>query len=275
MNAWTVPRRAALALTLLTALVLVLDLSGAVDLGGVRRLAAAGLGPLERVAGPREDEASRLQAVNPRLAARLADADRRLAAAAGAGALLADPAVDGLPLVLARVVAVGPPGPAGPERVTIDVGSRDGVEADEAVVAADGLVGRVVEVGPWTCDVLLLGGPDVAVGVRVGDRGVLGQASATAVPGQPAPAAGQLALALVAGGTVAPGDAVTTLGSPGGRPFVPGLRVGTVASVGSPVGRLAPSGTVAPAVDPAGLDVVGVVVGTRRSTPRPTATGGG
>ncbi|MBD3784968.1 MAG: hypothetical protein IE926_18800, partial [Micrococcales bacterium] len=79
MNAWTVPRRAALALALLTALVLVLDLSGAVDLGGVRRLAAAGLGPLERVAGPREDEASRLRAENTRLAARLADADRQLA----------------------------------------------------------------------------------------------------------------------------------------------------------------------------------------------------
>ena len=45
------------------------------------------------------------------------------------------------PFVPARVVAVGASGPAGPERVTIDAGSRDGVEVDRTVVAADGLGG--------------------------------------------------------------------------------------------------------------------------------------
>ncbi len=268
-------RRAALAAGVLTALVLVLDLSGAVDLAPVRGVAAAGLGPLERAVGPRDDAASALRAENTRLRAGLADADRRLAGAADASALLADPAVDGLPLVLARVVAVGAPGPAGPERVTLDVGSRDGVEVDRTVVAAGGLVGRVVSVAPWTSDVLLVGGPDLAVGVRVGADGVLGEAAGTAADGAPPPAPGRLALTLVERGTMATGDVVTTLGSAGGRPFVAGIRVGTVTEVSPSAGRLAATGVLSPAVDTTTLDVVAVVVGPARRDPRPTATGGG
>ena len=42
------------------------------------------------------------------------------------------------------------------------------------------------------------------------------------------------------------GDVVTTLGSVGERPYVPGIRVGTVRSVDPGVGRLAPTGTIAP-----------------------------
>ncbi len=268
-------RRAALAAGVLTAAVLVLDLSGALDLAPVRGLAAAGLGPLERAVGPRDDEASRLRAENTRLQGRLAEADRRLAASADAAALLADPAVDGLPLVLARVVAVGAPGPAGPERVTIDVGSRDGVEVDRTVVAAEGLVGRVVSVAPWTCDVLLVGSPELAVGVRVGADGVLGEASGAAADGAPAPPPGRLSLALVERGEMGLGDVVTTLGSAEGRPFVAGIRVGTVREVAPSAGRLSATGVVAPAVDTTALDVVGVVVGRARSRPRPTVTGGG
>ncbi|MGG5260691.1 rod shape-determining protein MreC [Phycicoccus avicenniae] len=269
------PRRLAVAAALLTVLVLLADLSGAIDLEPARRLAAAGLGPLERVAGPGEDDASRLRAENTRLRAELADADRRLAGSAAARALLADPAVAGRRVVLARVVGVGAPGPAGPERVTLDAGSRDGVEVDRTVVAAGGLVGRVVGVGPWTCDVLLLGGPEVAVGVRVGGGGALGEASSAATGGAPAPEPGRLALSLVARGPMAVGDTVTTLGSIDGRPFVPGVRVGTVTEVGPAAGRLAPTGVVTPAVDPSSLDVVGVVLGPARATPRPVATGTG
>ncbi|MBM6399020.1 rod shape-determining protein MreC [Phycicoccus sonneratiae] len=269
------PRRLAVAAALLTVLVVLADLSGALDLSPVRTLAAAGLGPLERVAGPGGDEASRLRAENTELRTRLADADRRLAESADARALLSDPALEGRPLVLARVVGVGAPGPAGPERVTLDVGSRDGVEVDRTVVAAGGLVGRVVAVAPWTCDVLLLGGPDVTVGVRVGSAGVLGEASGSAAEGAAPPPPGSMSLSLVGAGAMAAGDPVTTLGSAGGRPFVAGIRVGTVGSVAPAAGRLAATGTLEPAVDPATLDVVGVVVDPQRSTPRPTATGSG
>ena len=65
----------------------------------------------------------------------------------------------------------------GGRQVTVDVGQRDGVEPNLTVVAADGLVGRVVSVGPWSSDVRLLDGADAAVAVRVGS-GVLGSVAA-------------------------------------------------------------------------------------------------
>jgi rod shape-determining protein MreC len=189
------------------------------------------------------------------------------------GGILEQPALAGATVVPARVVAVGARGPAGPERVTIDVGSRDGVEVDRTVVAAEGLVGRVVSVAPWTSDVLLLGSPDLAVGVRVGPGGVLGKASGAALPGGTRPDPGLLSFALVDRGGATTGDAVTTLGSVGDRPFVAGIPVGTVTTVHLGVGRLAPTGTIAPAVDTTTLDVVAVVLTTARVTPRPAATG--
>ncbi len=265
-------RRLVGAAVVLTALALVLDLSGLVDLGRVRGTAAAALGPIERALGPREDVVSALQGDRTRLSAQLAGARRRLGESTAVDSLLADPTLTSRPLVLARVVAVGASGPAGPERVTIDAGSRDGVEVDRTVVAAEGLVGRVVSVAPWTSDVLVLGAPGLAVGVRVG--GVLGEASGAAVSGAPAPRPGRLSLALVERGTMSRGDVVTTLGSVDGRPFVAGVRVGRVEAVERSAARLAETGTVAPAVDTTALDVVAVVLDPARSTPRPVVTGG-
>ena len=116
-------------------------------------------------------------------------------------------------------------------------------------MAAEGLVGRVVSVAPWTSDVLLVGSPDLTVGVRVGPRGVLGEASGAALAGGARPEPGLLSFALVDRGTATVGDVVTTLGSVGDRPYVPGIPVGTVTTVHLGVGRLAPTGTVTPAVD--------------------------
>ncbi|HET6968977.1 MAG TPA: hypothetical protein VFI44_11890, partial [Ornithinibacter sp.] len=116
-----------------TALVVAVGVSGAGGFEPVRGAAATVLGPLERALGPGEDAVSRARAEQAALAARLAVAERTLAAGPDLGALLADPALAGLPLVAARVVAVGASGPAGPERVTIDAGSRDGVEVDRTV----------------------------------------------------------------------------------------------------------------------------------------------
>lgn len=260
-------RRLLLAAVAGTALVMLVDLSGRVDLGPVRASAATALGPLEWLVGPAVDEGGAAElsaAVRTQLGDRGDDA--RL------DALLAAPGLAGTPVVLARVVAVGRSGPAGPERVTIDAGSRDGVEVDRTVVAAEGLVGRVVSVAPWTSDVLLLGSRDLAVGVRVGADGVLGEVTGSAAAGAPALRPGTLSVALVERGVMAPGDDVVTLGSIDGRPYVPGVRVGTVRHVDPGVGRLAPTGTVRPAVDPTSLDVVAVVVAPRRTTPRPVVT---
>ncbi len=259
----------------LTALVVALGVSGAAGLEPVRGAAATVLGPFERLLGPGADEASTARAEATALSTRLAAAQREVAALHGSAGILESPALAGARLVHARVVAVGAAGPAGPERVTIDAGSRDGVQVDRTVVAAEGLVGRVVSVAPWTSDVLLLGSADLTVGVRVGPRGVLGQASGAALAGGARPGPGLLSVALVDRGTASAGDVVTTLGSVGDRPFVPGIEVGTVSSVHLGVGRLAPTGTLTPAVDTTSLDVVAVVLTAGRDASRPVATGTG
>jgi rod shape-determining protein MreC len=268
-------RRLLTAALVATGLVVALGVSGAAGLDPVRGAAAAVLGPLERLAGPGDDEVSAARAEQAALATRLAAAQRQVAFLHADAGILATPALAGARLVPARVVAVGASGPAGPERVTIDAGSRDGVQVDRTVVAAEGLVGRVVSVAPWTADVQVVGSADLTVGVRVGPRGVLGEASGAAVAGGARPDPGLLSFALVDRGAATVGDVVTTLGSVGERPYVPGILVGTVATVHLGVGRLAPTGTVTPAVDTTSLDVVAVVLGPGRSTPRPAATGTG
>ena len=268
-------RRLLTGALVVTGLVVALGVSGAAGLEPVRGAAAAVLGPLERLLGPGDDEVSAAHAEQAVLATRLAAAHREVASRHAVAGILETPALAGARLVPARVVAVGASGPAGPERVTIDAGSRDGVEVDRTVVAADGLVGRVVSVAPWTSDVLVIGSADLTVGVRVGPRGVLGEASGATVAGGARPAPGLLSFALVDRGTTTVGDVVSTLGSVGERPFVPGIPVGTVATVHLGVGRLAPTGTVTPAVDTTSLDVVAVVLTSGRSVPRPAATSTG
>ena len=268
-------RRLLTGALVVTALVVALGVSGAAGLEPVRGAAATVLGPFERLLGPGADEASTARAEAAALSTRLAAAQREVAALNAGAGILESPALAGARLVPARVVAVGAPGPAGPERVTIDAGSRDGVQVDRTVVAAEGLVGRVVSVALWTSDVLLLGSADLTVGVRVGPRGVLGEASGAALAGGARPGPGLLSVALVDRGTASAGDVVTTLGSVGDRPFVPGIEVGTVSSVHLGVGRLAPTGTLTPAVDTTSLDVVAVVLTAGRDASRPVATGTG
>jgi rod shape-determining protein MreC len=60
--------------------------------------------------------------------------------------------------------------------VTIDRGSGDGVTLDMPVIAADGLVGRVVQVSHSSSKVMLITDPDSRVGVKLassGERGLL------------------------------------------------------------------------------------------------------
>ncbi len=53
----------------------------------------------------------------------------------------------------------------------IDLGSRDGVRTNATVLAPQGLVGRVSEVGFATSQVVLLGNPDCRVSVAVAESG--------------------------------------------------------------------------------------------------------
>ena len=261
-----------------TLVLVVVDLVGGPGPGVLRRGAATVLGPLERVLAPsgREGEDD-LRRDNERLAEELRRARLSGEEAAAAAQLLASPATDGGEVVPARVVGVGAPGPLGVVRITIDVGSRDGVSVDRTVVAAGGLVGRVDSVAPWTSDVLVVGGPEVVVGARVGSAGALATVGAGAGAGVSSGAdrgPGELGLTLVQVGALAVGDEVRTLGSVDARPFVPGVLIGTVTAVEPSRGRLAPSGTVRPAVDTGALTVVGVLLTAPRATPRAAATGG-
>jgi rod shape-determining protein MreC len=244
-------------LLLATLVAVVLDLSGSVLPDRARSVAAAAIGPVQRsVAAVDRGDSARLEEENAVLRTRLAQAEARLAQDDAAGRLLASASAGAGHLLAARVVATNTT-VAGGRQVTVDVGHRDGVEPNLTVVAADGLVGRVVSVGPWSSDVRLLDGADSAVAVRVGS-GVLG--SVAGPQGDIARAPGELTLALVDRSTVAVGDQVTTLGSVGGRPYVPGIVVGTVTAVDPALGTLTATAAVRPAVDPNRLDVVAVVL---------------
>ena len=266
------PRRLLTVLLVATVLVLAADLAGAPGTGAVRTAAGAVLGPVERLLRPAVDRDD----PGVRETRATTDADTTAASAAEAAAfqrLLEVPETEGRAFVPARVVAVGRTGAAGPERVTIDAGSRDGLRTDLAVVNADGLVGRVVAVSPWTADVLLVGAADLTVSVRVGS-GVLGSVGSGAT-GPRRQAAGDLTLTPVQRGVLSRGDVVTTLGSLDGTPYLPGLRVGTVTTVDADPAVLVPTAGVAPAVDVTTLDVVGVLVVPARTGARTAVTGGG
>lgn len=186
-------------------------------------------------------------------------------------------------LVPARVVAFAAgTSPVGGRTVTIDVGERDGVAEDQTVVSAEGLVGRVLRTGPTSSDVLLLGDPDVVVGVRYGPgdddggagddegdgeagheggraSGALGSVSATAAPGLPPRGHGELTLTALGERPIAVGDRVSTLGSPDDRPYVARVPLGTVSSVDPDRGQLGRTAVVTPHVDTGSLDLVAVV----------------
>lgn len=181
-------------------------------------------------------------------------------------------------LVPARVVAFAPAGtPVGGRTVTIDVGERDGVAKDQTVVSTEGLVGRVLRTAPGSADVLLVGDPDVVVGVRYGPGdgdgeaaaqgdgapdgadGALGSVTATAPPGLPPRGHGELTLTALGDSPVAVGDRVTTLGSLDDRPYVARVPLGVVTAVDPDRGQLGRTAVVAPYVDTDTLDLVAVV----------------
>lgn len=255
-------RRRALPLLLaLTVLVLLADVAGA-PLGPVRGVAASVLGPVERLVAPGEGETDRLARENLALAQQLRDlADEERTREQVQALDIGD-----LRTVTARVVALDRAGASGPQRVTIDVGSRDGVRADSAVIAPGGLVGRVVSVADWSADVDLIGSPDSGVGVRTGTKGVIGSLTGSDPRIQHAP--DELVITQLTRARTTVGDDVVTLGSPGQRPYPRGIPVGTVTRVERAPGTLTDTAVVEPGVDLATLDVVAVVTGPGRTARR-------
>jgi rod shape-determining protein MreC len=53
------------------------------------------------------------------------------------------------------------------QRIVIDKGGRDGVVLNEAVVDANGILGQVARLGPWSAEVILATDPEHAIPVEV------------------------------------------------------------------------------------------------------------
>lgn len=253
-------RRLLPALLALTVLVLLADLAGA-PLGPLRGVGTSVLGPVERFVAPGADESDRITQDNIRLREQV----RRLEDEQRTGAQVDGLTTGDLPSVTARVVALDRAGASGPQRITLDVGRRDGVRADSAVIAPGGLVGRVVAVGEWSADVEVIGGSS-SVGVRTGTRRVIGSLSGS--DPTTSHAAGELVITALTRDRVAADDEVITLGSPGQRPYPPGIRVGKVTRVERAPGKLTDTAVVEPAVDLATVDVVAVITGPGRTAQR-------
>ncbi|NQV81767.1 MAG: rod shape-determining protein MreC [Alphaproteobacteria bacterium] len=132
-------------------------------------------------------------------------------------------------LIAARVVADA----GGPfvRTVLLNAGRRDGVSKGQAVVNADGMVGRVAEVGERSARILLLSDLNSRVPVvneRSGQRGVLAGDNSE----------WPLLVFLPNQAQVQPGDPIVTSGHGGLLP--PGLPIGIVASIGDGGVRVQP-----------------------------------
>ena len=251
-----------------TLVVLVGDLAGHPAVDAIRSAAGTVVGPAQRfLAGVRPAEVAQLSAENAELRAEADRLARQLQVLTQLEELVGAGAVKGRTAVIGQVVA-SEVSAVGGRSLTLDVGSHDGVVVDSTVVSAAGLVGRVVAVAPWTCDVQLIGAAQSVVAVRVGERGLLGTVAPVPVGGGGDDST-QLAITLAQPGSPQVGDRVTTLGSVGGRPYAPGITLGRVVSVDPDRGRDTVTGRVVPAVDRGSIDVVAVLIPEGRAQPRP------
>jgi rod shape-determining protein MreC len=269
--------RVVLAVLLLTAFTLLtLDIRGGSG-SGLRGLGQRVFGPVERAAaavarpiGDFFDGLTNISSNQAKIAALTAENERLQQEVDGSAsdqrriaeldALLRVAGLGQYRTVPARVVAFGP-AQGFAWTVTVDAGTRDGVRADMTVINGQGLVGRVISAGPSSSTVLLLVDPTFDVGARMAGSGEIGN-----VTGQ-----GRAPLELEVFNQQAQlrsGDQVVTLGVNGGRPFVPGVPIGTVTQVKPTPGALSRTAFLAPYVNFTALDLVGIVIQPPRTNPR-------
>jgi len=157
--------------------------------------------------------------------------------------------------VTARVTAYGPNNYD--STVVIDAGQQEGVQEDNAVVSAAGLVGRVVAVQARSARVLLLSSPDSAVSVKVA-----GSEDAGVATGQGADRL--LALQVIdARSAVEPGERLVTSGLDQQRSiFPPALTVGTIEDVTDSGSLALVQGTVRPEANLDSISLVQVLLWT-------------
>lgn len=204
-----------------------------------------------------------LEQENARLRAELDTVANDRARADDLDALLDLVSTNDYSTVPAQVIAVGP-AQGFAWTVTIDVGSRDGVERDMSVISGAGLVGRTIDVGPTTSTVLLIVDATSSVGGRLSGSSQIGIVSGT---GRQDSLTMQLLDPLA---LVDVGDVVVSFGSEGGRPYAPGIPIGVVAEMRGTEGQLTRSAILEPYADMSRLDIVGVVLRAPESAPRST-----
>jgi rod shape-determining protein MreC len=162
------------------------------------------------------------------------------------------------------------------DTVTLDVGSDDGIKADETVLNGSGFVGLVTQVSANTSTVLLASDASSVVGVQLAGSGEIGAVTGT---GKSLSGSAMLRLSLFdANAVLHAGQQIVTYASIGDKPQVPGVPVGTIVSVSDNAGALTQTAIVRPAVSFTALGVVGVVVQVPRHRarisilPRPAPT---
>jgi rod shape-determining protein MreC len=179
---------------------------------------------------------------------------RKLLLAAGAGQYR---------IVAASVIAIGQ---GYQQAVTLDAGSRDGVQPKQTVLNGQGLVGYVTSVTATTSTVLLASDASAVVGVALAPSGQLGWVTG---PGRSASGSGLMHLQMLNSAAVLkPGDQLVTSASVNDKPYVPGVPVGVVTKLVVINGSLTAAALVRPYVDFGALGVVGVVVVPPRHDPR-------
>ena len=166
-------------------------------------------------------------------------------------------------VLAASVIAVGT---GYQQTVTIDVGSSNGVKADETVLNGDGLVGQVTSVTPDTATVRLADSPAEVVGAAVAPSGQLGSVTG---PGVTASGSGLMRLQMLSSSAVLkPGDELVTSASEHDQPFVPGVPIGVITKLINVNGALTEAADVRPFVDYTALGIVGVVIVPPKHDPR-------
>ncbi|MEY3732853.1 MAG: hypothetical protein RL347_212 [Actinomycetota bacterium] len=213
--------------------------------------------------GDNEERIAALEQENAQLRAELDTVARDRARADALDELLGLVSTNGYETVPAQVIAVGP-AQGFAWTVTIDVGSRDGIERDMSVISGAGLVGRTIDVGPTTSTVLLIVDATSSVGGRLSGSSQIGIVSGT---GRQDTLTMQLLDPLA---VVDVGDVVVSFGSEGGRPYAPGIPIGVVAEMRGTEGQLTRSAILNPYADISVLDIVGVVLRAPESAPRST-----
>ena len=159
------------------------------------------------------------------------------------------------------------------QTITIDAGKSSGVGINMTVISDSGLVGVVKSVTSNSAIVLLMSDPTFKIGVRIA-----GTQSIGVVSGQGGST--YLLQLLDATGEIKKGDVLVARGSQDGKPFVPGVPVGTVTTVQSNASSITQNADVVGISNLERIGVVAVVTSPPKNDPRdslipkprPTAT---